>query len=623
MQENIKNALEEWNFDMVQDIYRKNLAKRQSREYVDFLYQIGNIDELILLFENTLQPNWWDSMSFGNFFEFYDFLINIRISDDEKIIDYIKKGRYAPLCINYVISRGMSNFYLKKEFVEMLLPYVIKNSFFIIFQAFFMKRIIDYFSCINKGFFCNETRNILTILQENFHTRMINGARVYYEKFLSNYNLNTFQTQHLKSPKKIALCISGAMRGEEWEINLKKVIESFQFDASIDVFLFTWNSKFLWPGLNGAGGNWAKRLLEQKLLKSIPKEIMHKNYLEQYFPNVFSKLNQEYSVELDVEKLQKMDIIKRVIVENQEYFLKKYSLDESNPFVNTSKIWYSNYQLLKSVIQYEAENNFQYDFIIKVRPDLEYIIDFSTEKLEKLYINDLMIKHHEGLQGGLNDNFAAGRRGAMEIYLSLWKYGFLNKTIDFFKDFPNFNSAHKLLQQFCSLMKINCICLQSNTIKNFYFVDFIPPNFSKELKLDCKRIESDIDLKKKLSNSIDFLLKYEEYSKKGQLYNMVNVSHNHLSYKIGAVLIHNSKTCMGILGLPIKILVCLYHHRSRNNLISQNFYNCQSDTVEKSFTYKIGKSFIKASRNWYKGGYIKFLFDVYQLKKEYKTKKGK
>ncbi|ECR2004517.1 capsular biosynthesis protein, partial [Campylobacter jejuni] len=491
-----------------------------------------------------------------------------------------------------------------------------------IFQSFFIKRVIDYFSCINKDFFCNEVRNILTILQENFHTKMTIGARVYYEKFLLNYNFNTFHTQHLKSPKKIALCISGAMRGVEWELNLKKVIESFQFD--VDVFLFTWDSKFLWPGLNGAGGNWAKRLLDETLLKSIPREIMHKNNLKQYFPNVFSKLNQEYSVRLDAERLENINNIKRVIIENQEDFLKKYPLDRNNLFINASKIWYSNYQLLKSLVQYEAENNFQYDFIIKVRPDVEYNINFSIDKLEKLYINDLMIKHHESLYGGLNDNFAAGRRGAMEIYLSLWKYGFLNKSIDFFKNFPNFNSAHNLLQQFCSLMKINCICLESNTIKNFYFVDFIPPNFTKELKLDCKRIKNNIELEEKLSSSIDFLLKYEEYSKKGQLYNMVNKSCGHLSYKIGVILIHNSKTFIGILGIPIKILVCLYHHRYRTrHLISKNYYNCHSETIEESFTYRLGKSFIQASRNWYKGGYINFWFDLYKLKKEYKNKKGK
>ncbi|EBI2440100.1 glycosyl transferase, partial [Campylobacter jejuni] len=72
------------------------------------------------------------------------------------------------------------------------------------------------------------------------------------------------------------------------------------------------------------------------------------------------------------------------------------------------------------------------------------------------------------------------------------------------------------------------------------------------------------------------------------------------------------------------ILVCLYHHRYRTrHLISKNYYNCHSETIEESFTYRLGKSFIQASRNWYKGGYIKFWFDLYKLKKEYKNKKGK
>ncbi|HEB9325612.1 TPA: hypothetical protein RZK34_001648 [Campylobacter jejuni] len=613
IQEKITNALEEWNFDIVKNIYKKD-STSQCRECIDFLYQIGSVDELILLFKDA-SPIHWNNMYLGSFFEFYNFLIKIQTLSDDEIFDYIKKEKYIPLCINYIISRSILKFCLKKEFVINLLPYVIKNNSSIIFQSFFIKYTIDYFSCMNKTFFCLETRNILTILQENFHTNMTIGARVYYEKFLLNYNFNTFHTQHLKSPKKIALCIGGAMRGVEWELNLKKVIESFQFD--VDIFLFTWNSAFLWPGLNGAGGAWAKRLLNENLLNSIPNEIMHKNNLKQYFPNVFFKLNQEYSIQLDVKKLQKIGIFKKIIIKNHEYFIEKYSLDKNNLFINVSKVWYSNYQLLKSVIQYEAENNFQYDFIIKVRPDVEYNINFSIDKLEKLYINDLMIKHHESLYGGLNDNFAAGRRGAMEIYLSLWKYGFLNKSIDFFKNFPNFNSAHNLLQQFCSLMKINCICLESNTIKNFYFVDFIPPNFTKELKLDCKRIKNNIELEKNLSSSIDFLLKYEEYSKKGQLYNMINKSCNHLSYKIGIILIHNSKTFIGVLKIPIKILVCLYHHQHH----TKNYYNNHSNAIKESFAYKLGKSFIQASKNWYKGGGIKLIFDIIKLKKNFKKNK--
>ncbi|EJR5756723.1 sugar transferase, partial [Campylobacter jejuni] len=45
---------------------------------------------------------------------------------------------------------------------------------------------------------------------------------------------------------------------------------------------------------------------------------------------------------------------------------------------------------------------------------------------------------------------------------------------------------------------------------------------------------------------------------------------------------------------------------------------------KECFTYKLGQEFIKASQNWYGGGYIKLLFEIRRLKKEYYDKgKGK
>ncbi len=39
------------------------------------------------------------------------------------------------------------------------------------------------------------------------------------------------------------------------------------------------------------------------------------------------------------------------------------------------------------------------------------------------------------------------------------------------------------------------------------------------------------------------------------------------------------------------------------------------------FSYKLGLILIKAHKNWYKGGYIKFWFDLYKLKKNIKIKR--
>ncbi|EAJ1335549.1 galactosyltransferase, partial [Campylobacter jejuni] len=36
---------------------------------------------------------------------------------------------------------------------------------------------------------------------------------------------------------------------------------------------------------------------------------------------------------------------------------------------------------------------------------------------------------------------------------------------------------------------------------------------------------------------------------------------------------------------------------------------------KECFTYKLGEAFIKASKNWYGGGYIKLLFEIRKIEK--------
>ncbi|WP_086267729.1 hypothetical protein [Campylobacter devanensis] len=46
----------------------------------------------------------------------------------------------------------------------------------------------------------------------------------------------------------------------------------------------------------------------------------------------------------------------------------------------------------------------------------------------------------------------------------------------------------------------------------------------------------------------------------------------------------------------------------------------QSLKTKAYLSYKLGKEFIKAHKNWYKGGYIKFIFKAIKIKEEYKHK---
>ncbi|EAK9986087.1 sulfotransferase family protein [Campylobacter jejuni] len=111
---------------------------------------------------------------------------------------------------------------------------------------------------------------------------------------------------------------------------------------------------------------------------------------------------------------------------------------------------------------------------------------------------------------------------------------------------------------------------------------------------------------------------------------------NQLSYKLGQALIINSKSVLGYLSLPFIILSIIISHKQeqkaykfkiKNNpnlalppLETYPDYN-EALKEKECFTYKLGEAFIRASKNWYGGGYIKFIFkDVLRLKREIKEK---
>ncbi|EAL3067807.1 hypothetical protein A7F78_07975, partial [Campylobacter coli] len=41
---------------------------------------------------------------------------------------------------------------------------------------------------------------------------------------------------------------------------------------------------------------------------------------------------------------------------------------------------------------------------------------------------------------------------------------------------------------------------------------------------------------------------------------------------------------------------------------------------KECLTYKLGEALIRANNNWYKGGYVKILFEIGKLKREFRKK---
>ncbi|HFZ5149476.1 TPA: alpha-2,3-sialyltransferase, partial [Campylobacter jejuni] len=110
---------------------------------------------------------------------------------------------------------------------------------------------------------------------------------------------------------------------------------------------------------------------------------------------------------------------------------------------------------------------------------------------------------------------------------------------------------------------------------------------------------------------------------------------NQLSYKLGQALILNSKSVLGYLSLPFIILSIVISHKQEQKaykfkikknpnlalppLSSYDDYN-EALKIKNHFSYQLGEEFIKASKNWYKGGLFLLPYRVFKLHKKLRKK---
>ncbi|WP_261007885.1 hypothetical protein [Campylobacter jejuni] len=110
---------------------------------------------------------------------------------------------------------------------------------------------------------------------------------------------------------------------------------------------------------------------------------------------------------------------------------------------------------------------------------------------------------------------------------------------------------------------------------------------------------------------------------------------NQLSYKLGQTLIINSKSVLGYLSLPFIILSIVISHKQEQKaykfkikknpnlalppLSSYDDYN-EALKIKNHFSYQLGEEFIKASKNWYKGGLFLLPYRVFKLHKKLRKK---
>ncbi|EKT3839010.1 hypothetical protein QED71_001772, partial [Campylobacter coli] len=112
---------------------------------------------------------------------------------------------------------------------------------------------------------------------------------------------------------------------------------------------------------------------------------------------------------------------------------------------------------------------------------------------------------------------------------------------------------------------------------------------------------------------------------------------NQLSYKLGQTMIINSKNIFGILFMPICIISTILSYRQEQKLYQEKIKKDPSLKLpplenypdykealkfKNHLSYKLGQALIKANKTWYKGGYVRFLFELRKIYKQ-KTMKNR
>ena len=149
------------------------------------------------------------------------------------------------------------------------------------------------------------------------------------------------------------------------------------------------------------------------------------------------------------------------------------------------------------------------------------------------------------------------------------------------------NRIFQYIQNYLLGLKINH---RSKYLLNYYI------DIAEKLNISINQINSQVEITAKN----DSYLKSELENKKIDLKNQIDINRSN------EILLQNIKSENQKL--------------QKLNADLSLAYNAAKSNAKNYLSYKLGQALIKASKNWYKGGYIKFIFEAIKITKEHKKR---
>jgi len=228
---------------------------------------------------------------------------------------------------------------------------------------------------------------------------------------------------------KVALCFSGGIRN--LKDNFTSIKKCFLDTLNPDIFIHGWYFKIkeLQNQHKMYRGKETDIDLVSNLLK--PKKIK----LEVYDKFKENKLAEKYHV-------------KKV----QEKFKNNNKLIELYP--NTVGMFYSIYQSNFLKTQYEKNNKFTYDYVIRIRPDFEFYTPVTFSTLSLINKNNIILPlDNYAFNTMMCDKFAIGTSKNMDIYCEV-----INELVQYIDKYPeHFWDGPSILKKHMEEKKINLL----------------------------------------------------------------------------------------------------------------------------------------------------------------------
>jgi hypothetical protein len=294
-------------------------------------------------------------------------------------------------------------------------------------------------------------RDVATDEATSFYSSktITNNKKIFPSKFLGLKKKMTLGGEGAKKRPKVAICISGMTRGNN--ASIKSLYEKLVLPLEADVFVSTWDTMEIWPGL-GSNGNTSNtsfvgRIFGVEMLQYCPVELNNRAIFAKFFPNIYKVLQSRITARTNISFYTDYLNIASYKIEDENIFLNSLPFDVQNLMYdktfNQAKMFYKIYSATQLLLAYEQEHNIVYDYIIRTRPDIDYSNSIEYKDLYNINSGEIALSY---TKYGPSDQLWIGNRNDMIKICSIWQQVYMTESFLIFKNIKC--CSHELIMMY-------------------------------------------------------------------------------------------------------------------------------------------------------------------------------